>query len=136
MKENVERSDPVDGFTDVTPEQLDELHKRCHKWECNGANADRLRRLERLTNSLSEVNSAISAVQVASTWTTRVIANGSPYGHVEVADDPDGLATWERELLAGVEAERELAARATRDQALETLQAGLQHQRIGDIAIW
>lgn len=125
MKENVERSDPVDGFIDVTPEQLDELHKRCHKWECNGANADRLRRLERLTSSLSDVNSALSAVQVASTWTTRVIANGSEYGHVEVVgqqENPDGLAEWERELLAGVEAERAIHR--------ETLQAGLQHQSI------
>ena len=115
MTEPNERSDPVEGYTDVTPEQLDALHANCHRTTCEGymraqaaraiaSSTGQLERLEQLAAAYDSINAAVQA--------TRQV-------------DHDGLAQWERDLLEGVERERQA------DLAREALQAGLQHQRIG-----
>lgn len=161
MKENVERSDPVAGYQDVTPEQLDARHANCDTWTCNGHYAARQRRLAArasestgqlsadVTERLQRINSAMedvgTALAEATRWTNQVLARESPWGHVEIAreDTParvsgeheEPLAEWERLLLEGAEAERSAPRGTPARQAQarlyhDSLQAGLQHQRI------
>lgn len=135
MTEPNERSDPVDGHTEVTLYQLDALHANCDRWNCSGAEKARERRLaakaiadgqtlrtdvaERLGRITAAMEDVGNALAVATRWTARVSG-----------EHEEPLADWQRELLAAVERERQA------DLHREALQAGLQHQRIGNIAIW
>lgn len=170
MTEHTERSDPVQGYQDVTTEQLDARHAKCSEYRCEGQNRARERRLaakasestgqlsQDVTERLGAVTAALESVgeslREATAWTQRV--------HLGIHEEP--LAEWERELLAAValerdaprgttaraeqaeraQWEREAAERELRTaervrrihtdevqrQAAESLQAGLQHQRI------
>lgn len=121
MKENVERSDPVLGHVDVTPEHLDTLHAKCHGRRCEGAGRAMVARsLASTTESLQRVTTALSEVALT-------------VGQVRPAFD-EPLADWERELLA-VPTREEMQAAVRRQLAryhrgTEVLQAVLQHQRI------
>jgi len=130
-----ERSDPVDGHTDVTPEQLDALHAKCIDWTCKGPQRARERaKLDRAVTANVDSLGRITAAMGELGETLRTI-NSNPWGRVVIARESrtstgqtlEPLADWERELLAGVEAER-----SVRSAYVEALQAGLQHQRIGN----
>jgi uncharacterized protein YukE len=164
MTEPNERSDPVKGYLDVTPEQLDQLHRTCGHHSCDGYSAEYARRsTEQWKKSLLGINAALAEVgEVTRTFAARVQENARILG---THDEP--LAEWERELLAAVAAEEAAEARSIpvarpvppppapdpswqqpvaewvssttgRAMHIENLQAGLQHQRVGisHIEIW
>lgn len=138
MTEPNERSDPVEGFTDVTPEQLDALHTQCHRTVCEGyMKAQAARAIERSTGSLERLTAALNDVtETARAWTQHMQGR-NPWGHVEVARErvqapEEPLAEWERELLEGAAREGSLVESAwtADEQHRANLRAGLQHQRI------
>lgn len=180
MTDPNERSDPVQRHTEVTTEQLDALHTTCNGYRCIGPVRARERRLAAravedgkiLAADVSERLGAVSAAlsDVAETarvwtaanrnWLARAAAQTdrhAEYYRTRTEQPLEPLADWERELLAGVEAERN-APRGTIARALQAgliteeearnhrpltrselhdpqfdaLQAGLQHQRIGN----
>ncbi|ASX99315.1 hypothetical protein SEA_MOLIVIA_94 [Arthrobacter phage Molivia] len=114
MTEPNERSDPVEGYQDVTPEQLDQLHRNCGHHSCDGYRVEQVRRsTEQWKKSLLGISTALAEVGEATrAVTARVQENARILGTHQ-----EPLAEWERELLAA-------------EDRLENLRAGLQHQRM------
>lgn len=157
MTDPNERSDPVEGFTDVTPEQLDALHTQCHRTGCEGyMKAQAARAIERSTGSLERLTAALQDVgeslRTATVWTQHMQGR-NPWGHTETVQRTESSDAFRERLAAVVDAGliteteareyRQQAAhfrvdreRVAQAQARETLRAGLQHQSIGNMDLF